>query len=116
MGSMASSAIAQTTDAKRDTTITSQSFSPDLSFYYDQYVLYVLKSNTQTEEILISTTDDISKLLDQDDIESVNIFKGELAINEYGTRAKNGAIVIHFKKEFKKLPKDLNDKLVREGN
>ncbi len=55
--------------------------------------LYVL-FNKKGEETIISSIEKISP----DDIESVNVLKDEAAITAYGTKGKNGVIIIKMKK------------------
>ncbi len=106
--SVACFAQAQITTAK-DTTSVKEKFSPD----FTRYVLYVLKSEDQYEEVLISNRDNIDKHIDPNDIESIDVFKGESAIQAYGSKAENGAVVLHFKKgKFTRLKKDLNDRFI----
>jgi hypothetical protein len=106
--SVACFAQAQTTTGK-DTTSVKTKFSPD----FTHYVLYVLKSEDQYEEVLVPNNSIILKEIDGNDIQSADVLKGESAIKEYGSRAENGAIVFHFKKgKFKRLKKDLNDRLI----
>ncbi len=108
--SLAGVAQAQTTS--QDPTIVKEKISP----HFERYVLYVFKSEDQYEEVLISNRDDINKLIDSNDIESIDVFKGESATQAYGSKAENGAVVLHFKKgKFTRLKKDSNHRFI-DGN
>ncbi|MGQ1909966.1 M56 family metallopeptidase [Marinifilum sp. RC60d5] len=52
--------------------------------------IYILNGKNISEKKL--------KKIDKDDIESVNVYKGKMAIEKYGKKAKNGVIVITMKK------------------
>src|SRR6478609_1802739 len=111
----ASFALAQTKSEGSDTTKLAQNFSLDFSQSSDSlhYVLYVLKSDDQYEEVLIPQSKDISNLISPDGIVSIQVLKDESGVQKYGPRAKNGVIVINFEKgKFKRLKKDLNDRLI----
>jgi hypothetical protein len=79
----------------------------------DHQLLYVLKSEDQSQEVLVSKSQDIFKYIEPSDIQSISVYKGESAISKFGSKAEYGAVVILFKKDkFERLQKDLNDKLI----
>jgi hypothetical protein len=106
---------AQAQNEGSDTTKLPQNFSLDFSQSSDtlNYILFVFKSDDQYEEVLIPQSKDISNLISPEGIVSIEVFKYDSAVQKYGSRAKNGAVVIHFEKgKLKKLKKDINDKLI----
>jgi hypothetical protein len=106
---------AQNKNEGSDTTKLPQNFSLDFSQSSDtlNYILFVFKSGDKYEEVLIPKSKNISNLISPEGIVSIEVFKHDSAVQKYGSRAKNGAIVIHFEKgKFKRLKKDVNDKLI----
>ncbi len=103
---LADSAQAQIDFAGNDTTKVRITVSPDLT---SRGVLYVLKSEDQYQEVIVFKNQDILKHIEASDIQSIDVFKGESATNKFGSKAENGAVVLHFKKDkFKRLQIDLN--------
>ena len=106
---------AQTKNEGSDTTKLPQKFSMDFSQSSDtlNYILFVLKSDDQYEEVLIPKSKNISDLISPEGIVSIQVLKDGSGVQKYGPRAKNGVVVINFEKgKFKMLKKDLNDKLI----
>ncbi len=68
---------------------------------YSDEPLYVLKSNKKTLVVDANKDETIDlKSINSNDIESINILKGEDAKKQYGERGANGVVIIQFKSHY----------------